>query len=325
MNQPNENEKLSVPGEPPAESADAVTDTTADKPLAKTSEETTGETNEGINGEGETGEGTTGESTTGEGKTGESTTGEGSLEPVRHFTPAAPAGAVPLLECRHLTKRYSGSMEAISDINLKVYGGRIIGLLGPNGSGKTTFIKLVCGLLHPTTGEIYINGYKPGVESKFIVSYLPDRVYLSDWMRVRQLISLFADFYPDFSTDKAYAMMSQLGINPEHKLKTLSKGTKEKVQLILTMSRNALLYLLDEPIGGVDPATRDYILNTILTNYNPGATIIISTHLISDVERILDDAIFLSNGKILNAGAADDIRAKNNKSLDELFREVFRC
>lgn len=325
MNQPNENEKLSVSGEPPAESADTGTSTSANEPLEKTGETGEGTVGESTTGESINGKGATGEGTTDEGITGESTTGEGSHEPDRHYTPAAPSRAVPLLECRHLTKRYSGSLDAISDINLKVYGGRIIGLLGPNGSGKTTFIKLVCGLLHPTSGEIYINGYKPGVESKFVVSYLPDRVYLSDWMRVRQLISLFADFYPDFNIDKAYAMMSQLGINPEHKLKTLSKGTKEKVQLILTMSRNALLYLLDEPIGGVDPATRDYILNTILTNYNPGATIIISTHLISDVERILDDAIFLSHGKILIAGAADDIRAKNNKSLDELFREVFRC
>lgn len=154
---------------------------------------------------------------------------------------------------------------------------------------------------------------------------MPDRIYLSDWMRVRELVGFFADFYSNFNPDRAYSMLSHLSINPEDKLKTMSKGTKEKVQLILTMSREADLYLLDEPIGGVDPAARDYILNTILTNYNPGATVIISTHLISDIERILDDAIFLSRGRIMLAGAADDIRVKNNKSIDDLFREVFKC
>ncbi len=233
--------------------------------------------------------------------------------------------APPLLECRHLTKRYSAMGDALSDINLKIYGGRIIGLLGPNGSGKTTFIKLVCGLLEPTAGEIYINGIAPGVESKLTVAYLPDRIYLNNWMRVRELIAFFHDFYSNFNSDKAYSMLEHLGINPDDRLKTMSKGTKEKVQLILTMSREAGLYLLDEPIGGVDPAARDYILNTILTNYNPGATVIMSTHLISDIERILDDAIFINRGKIVLAGSADDIRAKNGKSIDDLFREVFKC
>lgn len=244
---------------------------------------------------------------------------------VEETPPVSPESVIPLLECRHLTKRYASYSDALTDVNLKIFGGRIIGLLGPNGSGKTTFIKLICGLLRPTSGEILVHGCEPGVESKLLVSYLPDRVYLNDWMRVHQLISFFEDFYDNFSAEKAYAMISHLGINPGDKLKSMSKGTKEKVQLILTMSRQASLYLLDEPIGGVDPAARDYILSTILTNYNPGATVIISTHLINDVERILDDVIFLSSGKILLAGAADDIRAKNGKSIDDLFREVFRC
>jgi ABC-type multidrug transport system, ATPase component len=235
------------------------------------------------------------------------------------------SSAKPLLECRHLTKRYGARGDALSDLNLTVYGGRIVGLLGPNGSGKTTFIKLICGLIQPSAGQLFVNGFAPGVESKLAVSYLPDRIYLSDWMRVRELIAFFRDFYTNFNSDKAYSMLEHLNINSEDKLKTMSKGTKEKVQLILTMSREADLYLLDEPIGGVDPAARDYILNTILTNYNPGATVIISTHLISDIERILDDVIFLSRGQVTIAGAADDIRAKNNKSIDDLFREVFRC
>ncbi|HHW24640.1 MAG TPA: ABC transporter ATP-binding protein [Bacillota bacterium] len=238
---------------------------------------------------------------------------------------AAAAAAVPLLECRRLTKRYTGGRDALSDINLKIYGNRIIGLLGPNGSGKTTFIKLICGLLMPTSGEVLVCGMRPGVESKHLVSYLPDRIYLNEWMRVHRLISFFEDFYDNFAPDKAYSMLERLGIDPDAKLKNLSKGTKEKVQLILTMSRRASLYLLDEPIGGVDPASRDFILGTILSNYNPGATVIISTHIISDVERILDDVIFLSNGKIMLAGAADEIREKNGKSIDELFREVFKC
>lgn len=238
---------------------------------------------------------------------------------------APSGGPCPLLDCRRLTKRYDARGNALENINLSIYGGRIVGLLGPNGSGKTTFIKLVCGLLEPTEGELYVSGFAPGVESKLAVSYLPDRIYLNNWMRVRELIRFYEDFYSNFNSDKAYSMLRHLNISPEDKLKTMSKGTKEKVQLILTMSREASLYLLDEPIGGVDPAARDYILNTILTNYNPGATVIISTHLISDVERILDDVIFISRGQIMLAGAADDIRAKNGKSIDDLFREVFRC
>jgi len=229
-----------------------------------------------------------------------------------------------LLECRSLTKWYS-NVEALSSINLTVGEGRIVGLLGPNGSGKTTLIKLASGLLKPTKGEILIDGFKPGVDTKPIVSYLPERTYLNEWMKVRDIIDFFADFYLDFDSVKAMEMISRLDINPEARLKTLSKGTKEKVQLILVMSRKAKLYLLDEPIGGVDPAARDYILNTIIGNYSERSTVIISTHLISDVERSIDDVIFINMGNVVLQSSVDEIRQNEGKSVDELFREVFRC
>lgn len=233
--------------------------------------------------------------------------------------------APALLECRNLTKRYSAYKTALNNLNLTVHRGRIIGLLGPNGSGKTTLIKLIAGILTPSSGELYINGNKPGDETKKVVSYLPERTYLSNWMRVRDAVKYFTDFYDNFVEERAYALLEKLNINPNARLKTLSKGTKEKVQLILVMSRDADLYLLDEPIAGVDPAARDYILNTIISNYSPNATVIISTHLISDIETVLDDIIFLNNGNISIAGSADDVREKYGKSIDDLFREVFKC
>lgn len=229
-----------------------------------------------------------------------------------------------LLKLSNVSKSF-GSKKALSDINLTVESGRIVGLLGPNGSGKTTLLKLANGLLQTTKGEILIEGNRPGVESKKAVSYLPERTYLNDWMRVSQIIEFFADFYDDFNSDKARDMLKSLGIDQNDKLKTLSKGTKEKVQLILVMSRNARLYLLDEPIGGVDPAARDYILNTIISNYSENSTVIISTHLIQDVEKIFDEIIFLSKGEIVLNDSVDSIREKNGKSIDELFREVFKC
>jgi len=230
----------------------------------------------------------------------------------------------PILECKNLVKTYSNS-EALKGINLTINRGRIVGLLGPNGSGKSTLIKLANGLLTPSSGEILINGLNPGIETKKIVSYLPERTYLNEWMKVSDIINFFKDFYDNFNPEKAYSMLEKLNINPNDKLKTMSKGTKEKVQLILVMSREADLYLLDEPIAGVDPAARDYILNTIITNYNENATIIISTHLISDIERILDDVVFISYGKIFLTKTVDEIREAEGKSVDTLFREVFRC
>lgn len=230
----------------------------------------------------------------------------------------------PILECRNLVKTYANS-QALKGINLTINRGRIVGLLGPNGSGKSTLIKLANGLLTPSSGDILIAGNKPGIETKKIVSYLPERTYLNDWMKVSDIITFFKDFYDNFNPEKAYAMLEKLNINPNDKLKTMSKGTKEKVQLILVMSREADLYLLDEPIAGVDPAARDYILNTIITNYNENATIIISTHLISDIERILDDVVFISYGNIFLTKSVDEIRENEGKSVDTLFREVFRC
>ncbi|MCI8622685.1 MAG: ABC transporter ATP-binding protein [Provencibacterium sp.] len=230
----------------------------------------------------------------------------------------------PILECKVLTKRY-GSKEALSSVDLTVQRGRIIGLLGPNGSGKTTLIKIASGLLSPTLGEIRIAGKPIGVETKEMVSYLPDRPYLGDWMRVNDIIDLFSDFYRGFDRMKALEMLNRLNINPSDRLKTMSKGTKEKVQLILVMSRNAELYLLDEPIGGVDPATRDYILSTIIGNYSENAAVIISTHLIADVERVLDDVIFIEHGRIALSSSVDGIREERGMSVDALFREVFKC
>ncbi|KIL08894.1 ABC transporter [Clostridium botulinum] len=230
----------------------------------------------------------------------------------------------PILECKNLVKNYGGK-QALKGIDLTINRGRIVGLLGPNGSGKSTLIKLANSLLTPNSGEILINGNKPGVKTKKIVSYLPERTYLNDWMKVSDIINLFKDFYKDFNSDKAYDMLKNLNINPNDKLKTMSKGTKEKVQLILVMSRDAELYFLDEPIAGVDPAARDYILNTIINNYNENATVIISTHLISDIEQVLDDVVFISYGEIYLTKSVDEIREEHGKSVDALFREVFKC
>jgi ABC-2 type transport system ATP-binding protein len=229
-----------------------------------------------------------------------------------------------ILTCKNLSKSF-GNKKALNNINLNIERGRIVGLLGPNGSGKSTFIKLCNDLLTPTSGELQIAGNTPGIETKRVVSYLPEKTYLNDWMKVSEIIQMFQDFYTDFNVEKAYDMLKRLNINPSDRLKTLSKGTKEKVQLILVMSREAQLYLLDEPIGGVDPAARDYILDTILGNYNENATIIISTHLISDIEKILDDIIFLKDGQVVLTKTVDEIRDENGKSVDALFREVFKC
>lgn len=231
----------------------------------------------------------------------------------------------PLIECQMLSKSYRNGFPVLFNINLKIEPGKIIGLLGPNGCGKTTFIKLICGLLVPTTGSITVCGKKPGPETAGLVSYLPDCNYLSDWMKVKDIVTFFSDFYSDFDSKKAYELISRLGINENDKLKTMSKGTKEKVQLILVMSRKAKLYVLDEPIGGVDPAARDYILSTILTNYNPEASVIISTHLINDVEKVLDEVIFIQNHSIKLHATVDEIRREHGKSVDELFREVYKC
>lgn len=229
-----------------------------------------------------------------------------------------------LFECIDLKKKY-GKNEALKGISLQVQSGQIVGLLGPNGSGKTTLIKLANGLLTPSAGEITINGNQIGVETKKRVSYLPERTYLNNWMKVKQMIDYFSDFYEDFDSARAYDMLAKLNINPDDKLKTMSKGTKEKVQLILVMSRNADVYFLDEPIGGVDPAARDYILNTIITNYNPNSTVIISTHLISDIEKVLDDVVMIKDGELVMHKTVDGIREEYGKSVDEVFREVFKC
>ena len=230
----------------------------------------------------------------------------------------------PILECKDLCKRYGG-VQALDTVNLTVEPGRVVGLLGPNGSGKTTLIKLANGLLTPSSGEILIGGEKPGPNSRSIVSYLPDKPYLAEWMNVRQLMDFFEDFYADFQRDKAMEMLARLNIDESQRIKQMSKGTREKVQLILVMSRRAGLYLLDEPIGGVDPATRDYILDTIIRNYNPEAAVIISTHLIADVEQVLDDVIFINGGRIVLQSSVDDIREKHGSSVDGYFREVFKC
>ena len=229
-----------------------------------------------------------------------------------------------LLQCEHVWKGYGGK-NVLMDLNLNLQSGRIIGLLGPNGSGKTTLMKLVNGLLVPNSGKILVDGFAPGPESKKRVSYLPDASYLPDWMTVERLVGMFADFYEDFDAGRAGNMLNDLKIDGRERLKTLSKGTKEKVQLILAMSRQADLYLLDEPIGGVDPAARDYILHTIISNYSENATVLISTHLIADIEQVLDEAVFLQGGKVLIHKSVDEIRSEDGKSVDDLFREVFRC
>ena len=228
------------------------------------------------------------------------------------------------LECKNLTKDY-GNVMALSDVNLTLESGRIVGLLGPNGSGKTTLIKLANGLLQPTSGEILLNGLKPGPETKAFVSYLPDANYLPTWMNIQGLLEMFEDFYNDFDIEKAKEMVGTLNLSMNSRLKTLSKGNKEKVQLILAMSRKAKVYFLDEPIGGVDPAARDFILNTIITNYSEDATVVLSTHLISDIERVLDEVLFLDRGHLLFHRSVDEIRETEGKSVDQLFREVFRC
>ena len=229
-----------------------------------------------------------------------------------------------VLTATGLTKRYHGN-PALDNLTLELPKGRIIGLLGPNGSGKTTFIKLAAGLLTPNSGSIAIDDKVVGPETKALVSYLPDRPYFSKNMRVGQQLDFFQDFYADFDRNRAEEMLTALGISQNRRFKSLSKGNQEKVQLVLVMSRRAKLYLLDEPIGGVDPAARDYILNTIITNYDPEASVLISTHLIADVERVLDEFIFLHNGKIVRSGNADEVREETGKSLDQLFREVFQC
>ena len=229
-----------------------------------------------------------------------------------------------ILECRALGKQY-GHVQALENVNVSIQPGRVVGLLGPNGSGKTTLIKLANGLLTPTEGEILINGQAPGKESRGIVSYLPDKEYLAEWMNVTQLMNFFEDFYGDFDRERATEMLGRLGIDETQRIKQMSKGTREKVQLIMVMSRKALLYLLDEPIGGVDPATRDYILDTIIRNYNPQAAVVISTHLIADVEQVLDEVVLINGGHVILQSSVDDLRAKYNRSVDGYFREVFRC
>lgn len=228
-----------------------------------------------------------------------------------------------LVICRGLSRRF-GSVQALDGAELTLSSGRIVGLLGPNGAGKTTLLKILNGLLQPDHGEVRIAGYKPGRETKALISYLPDRPYFADWMTVGDSIDLFADFYADFDAVKAMEMCRTLGLDEKNRIKTLSKGTREKMQLMLVMSRQAKLYLLDEPIAGVDPAAREFILKTILSNYNEEGTVLISTHLISDVEPVLDEAVFLQNGRVILHESVDTIREEKGMSVDALFREMFR-
>ena len=228
------------------------------------------------------------------------------------------------IEINHVTKQF-GSLTALDSVALKLEKGQIVGLLGPNGSGKTTLIKILNGLLQPTAGNVTINGMEPGVGTKRVVAYLPDRNALPDYMTASQLMDIYQDFFEDFDRQKAEAMVDDLGIDRKQAMKKMSKGTKEKLQLCLVMARKAEVYLLDEPIGGVDPATRDYILRTIISNYNEDAVVIISTHLISDVESVLDDVVFIKEGRIVLHQAADEIREEKGESVDKLFREVFKC
>jgi len=229
-----------------------------------------------------------------------------------------------LLECKNLCKSYDDK-QILKDINLKIPKGKIIGLLGKNGTGKTTLIKLINDLLTPTSGEILINGKKPGVESKQIISYLPEKTYLDREMKVKDAIRYFEEFYKNFDSQKALKLLKDLDLDINSKISKMSKGMQEKLQLILVMSRNADLYILDEPLGGVDPATRDYILDTILSNFCDGASVIISTHLIADIERILDEVIFIDKGQIIVTSSADELRNKENASIDEIFRRYFKC
>ena len=230
-----------------------------------------------------------------------------------------------VLTCEKLTKVYGKEKTALDGIDLELDFGRIVGLLGPNGSGKTTLIKLANGLLTPSSGEILIDGRTPGRETHAMVSYLPERTAIPTWMSAGQLMDFYEDFYPDFRRQAAEEMLHHLNIQPKQRIKQMSKGTREKVQLIMVMSRAARLYLLDEPIGGVDPAARDYILNTIISNYSKDATVVISTHLIEDIEPVLDEAVFLKDGRIFAHRAVDDIRETEGKSVDAYFREVFKC
>lgn len=229
-----------------------------------------------------------------------------------------------LLECKHLYKEFDNK-PILKDINLKIPRGKIIGLLGKNGMGKSTLIKLINDLLTPTSGEILINGEKPGVKSKEIISYLPERTYLDKDMTIKQVIQYFEEFYKNFNTQKAIKLLKDLNLDINKKISKMSKGMQEKLQLILVMSRNAEVYILDEPLGGVDPATRDYILDTILSNFCEGASVIISTHLISDIERILDEVIFIDKGEIILTSSADELRNKEKSSIDEIFRRYFKC
>ena len=230
----------------------------------------------------------------------------------------------PIVQCVGLTKTYGGK-PALNQIYLNLERGKIIGLLGPNGSGKTTLIKIMNGLLRQSAGEIFIGGTKPGIETKYKISYLPERTYLHSGMKVLEMVQYFQDFYPDFRIERAFDMLHRLQIPPNERLKNLSKGTKEKVQLILVMSRDADLYVLDEPIAGVDPASRDYILRTIVSNYNKNASALFSTPLISDVESILDEVVFIKYGNIILQAPAEQIRQREGKSIDRFFREVFAC
>lgn len=229
-----------------------------------------------------------------------------------------------IVEAKGLTKRY-GKFTALDGVDIHIEEGRVVGLLGPNGSGKTTFIKILNELLVPTEGSVTIDGHKPGIETKKVVSYLPDKDYLGDEMSFTEAASLFADFYEDFDKEKAFRMIESLNVDVNKKFKFLSKGMREKAQLVLVMSRKAKLYILDEPIAGVDPASRDFILRTIMNNVNPGAAVLIATHLISDIEKILDDVLFINNGKIVLDNTAENIREEKGKSIDGLFREVFSC
>lgn len=229
-----------------------------------------------------------------------------------------------VLECSQLCKRY-GRVQALDGVDLTLEPGRIVGLLGPNGSGKSTLLKLACGLLTPSQGSVRVCGEKPGAGTNALISYLPERMAVPEWMSVKELLAFYADFYDDFQPEAARQMLDALGLASAKQIRQMSKGSREKVQLILTMSRQARLYLLDEPIGGVDPATRDYILSTIIAHYNPEASVVISTHLIADVEKILDEVVFLQEGRVLLHDEVDALREEKGKSMDALFREVFKC
>lgn len=231
---------------------------------------------------------------------------------------------MPILECKQLSKSY-GKAPALENVSFAIEPGRIVGLLGPNGSGKTTLIKLANGLLTPDSGEILIDGAAPGRETHAVVSYLPERTAIPIWMSAGQLMDFYQDFYRDFRRQTAEEMLRHLDIRPTQRIRQMSKGTREKVQLIMVMSRSAKLYLLDEPIGGVDPATRDYILTTIISNYNPEASVILSTHLIADVEKVLDEVVFINKGHLVLQSSVDQIREEKGMSVDALFREVFKC